>query len=171
MAIPDRQHAHDLARMPKKNQYSSKHVRLDAEHGLPEPEGEQFIVRLVRSRGGNVMECESSAGGNILCLLPAKFSRVVWAQRGDFLIVEPLTSENSQGPGKISANIVHILFPEQVDHLRKIESWPEYFKTVEEPERQARKPAPDVGTVGSREDGLLTKLTRSKHGQINSSRA
>ena len=44
-------------------------------------------VRLVRSRGGNTMECESAEGSVSLYWLPSKFSKVVWAQRGDFLIV------------------------------------------------------------------------------------
>lgn len=135
-----------------KNQYISKHVRVTAEHGFPEPSGDQFIVRLVRSRGGNIMECENSDGTTILCLLPAKFSKVrhfsneksvtfllnelnchiwcqqvVWAQRGDFLIAEPSSVDGGQG--KLSATIVHILFPEQVKHLRTLACWPSSFDT------------------------------------------
>lgn len=48
----------------------------------------------------------------LLCWLPNKFSKVVWAQRGDFLIVSPSAPE--EGETKITATIVHILFPEQV---------------------------------------------------------
>jgi hypothetical protein len=40
---------------PRRNQFASKHVRLTAEQGFPEPEGDEFIVRLTRSRGGNTM--------------------------------------------------------------------------------------------------------------------
>jgi hypothetical protein len=33
------------------------------------------------------MECESADGSVSLYWLPSRFSKVVWAQRGDFLIV------------------------------------------------------------------------------------
>eukprot|EP00288_Rhodomonas_lens_P012976 CAMPEP_0177709548 /NCGR_PEP_ID=MMETSP0484_2-20121128/10862_1 /TAXON_ID=354590 /ORGANISM="Rhodomonas lens, Strain RHODO" /LENGTH=155 /DNA_ID=CAMNT_0019221173 /DNA_START=114 /DNA_END=581 /DNA_ORIENTATION=+ len=71
------------------------------------------------------MECEKSDGTSLLCLLPAKFSKVVWAQRGDYLIVEPTAEEGASG--KVHSTIVHILFPEQVQHLRKLPCWPEGF--------------------------------------------
>ena len=59
-----------------KSQYVSKHVRETAVHGYPEPIGDQFVVKLIRSRGGNVMECENAEGTTLLCILPAKFSKV-----------------------------------------------------------------------------------------------
>ncbi|EKX51291.1 hypothetical protein GUITHDRAFT_85170 [Guillardia theta CCMP2712] len=114
--------------MGKRSQFVSKHVRLTAEHGFPEPKDNEFIVRLVRSRGGNTMECECEDGQTILCWLPAKFSKVVWAQRGDFLIVAPNAKEESS---KVAATISHILFPEQVQHLRKLSCWPAGFDSTE----------------------------------------
>lgn len=39
----------------RRNQFASKHVRLAAEQSYPEPADGEFIVRLVRSRGGNTM--------------------------------------------------------------------------------------------------------------------
>ena len=59
-----------------------------------------------------VQECEGPDGETLLCWLPNKFSKVVWAQRGDFLIVAPQSPD--EGNTKISATISHILFPEQV---------------------------------------------------------
>eukprot|EP00960_Hanusia_phi_P062306 765110-Hanusia_phi.AAC.1 len=70
------------------------------------------------------MECECEDGQSILCWLPAKFSKVVWAQRGDFLIVAPNAKDESS---KVAATIAHILFPEQVQHLRKMPCWPAGF--------------------------------------------
>ena len=54
--------------------------------------------------------------------------KVVWAQRGDFLIAEPSCADGAQG--KLSATIVHILFPEQVKHLRTLSCWPSAFDTL-----------------------------------------
>lgn len=59
-----------------------------------------------------MQECEGPDGETLLCWLPNKFSKVVWAQRGDFLIVAPQSPD--EGNTKISATISHILFPEQV---------------------------------------------------------
>lgn len=39
----------------RRNQFASKHVRLAAEQSFPEPAEGEFIVRLVKSRGGNTM--------------------------------------------------------------------------------------------------------------------
>ena len=60
-----------------------------------------------------------------ICRLPAKFSKVVWAQRGDYLIVEPerTTDEAGGRDSKVTGTIVHILFPEQVAHLKKLSCW------------------------------------------------
>ncbi len=87
-----------------------------------------------------LQECENAEGITLLCWLPNKFSKVVWAQRGDYLIVAPSNEEEESG--KVSATIVHILFPEQVDHLRALPCWPEGFKkeivTKSEEEIEAR---------------------------------
>eukprot|EP00277_Geminigera_cryophila_P041802 CAMPEP_0173114966 /NCGR_PEP_ID=MMETSP1102-20130122/48048_1 /TAXON_ID=49646 /ORGANISM="Geminigera sp., Strain Caron Lab Isolate" /LENGTH=133 /DNA_ID=CAMNT_0014017569 /DNA_START=26 /DNA_END=424 /DNA_ORIENTATION=+ len=116
--------------MGKNRQFLSKHVRNEVGNFV-EPEGEQFLVQLVRSRGGNTMECESSDGSASLYWLPSKFSKVIWAQRGDFLIVEPDNSNSAAEAGgkdsKVTGTIVHILFPDQVAHLRKLPCWPEGF--------------------------------------------
>ncbi len=71
----------------------------------------------------------------------------MWAQRGDFLIAEPSSVDGAQG--KLSATIVHILFPDQVKHLRTLPCWPPAFEiafTRESEERAAsgRKVADDV---------------------------
>jgi hypothetical protein len=71
-----------------KSQYVSKHVRETAVHGFPEPSGDQFVVKLIRSRGGNVMECENAEGTMVLCILPAKFSKVCVASNLPPIIFE-----------------------------------------------------------------------------------
>jgi translation initiation factor IF-1 len=121
--------------MGRRNQYLSKHVRETATQGWPEPKEEEFVVQLVRSRGGNTMECKSADGEELLCWLPQKFSKVVWAQRGDFLIVTP--SADPDHTGKVAHTIVHILFPEQCSHLRKIGKWPDGFSGAEQAPAQS----------------------------------
>ena len=65
--------------MGKNRQFLSKHVRNEV-GSFVEPEGDQFIVQLARSRGGNTMECECPDGSVSLFWLPSKFSKVIWAQ-------------------------------------------------------------------------------------------
>ena len=139
--------------MGKNRQFVSKHVRNEVGSFI-EPEGGQLIVRLVRSRGGNTMECEGADGSVSLFWLPAKFSKNVWAQRGDYLIVEPDSSAGEAGrDSKVTGTIVQILFPEQVAHLRTLPCWPEGFpKDSRKPEGDAaatREAADAVGGVGS----------------------
>ena len=43
------------------------------------------------------MECESADSSVSLFWLPAKFSKVVWAQRGDFLIVGKTAKSSMHG--------------------------------------------------------------------------
>ena len=104
-------------------------------------------MRLVRSRGGNTMECEGPDGSVSLYWLPAKFSKVVWAQRGDYLIVEPEDSSAGEAgrDSKVTGTIVQILFPEQVAHLRKLPCWPGGFpKESKRPEGDAAPAARDA---------------------------
>jgi hypothetical protein len=100
------------------------------------------------------MECEGADGSVSLFWLPAKFSKNVWAQRGDYLIVEPDSSAGEAGrDSKVTGTIVQILFPEQVAHLRTLPCWPEGFpKDSRKPEGDAaatREAADAVGGVGS----------------------
>jgi hypothetical protein len=79
-------------------------------------------------RGGSlIMTPLKGADGSVsLFWLPAKFSKNVWAQRGDYLIVEPDSSAGEAGrDSKVTGTIVQILFPEQVAHLRTLPCWPE----------------------------------------------
>ncbi|KAJ1475000.1 hypothetical protein T484DRAFT_1659183, partial [Baffinella frigidus] len=134
--------------MGRRNQFLSKHVRETATQGWPEPKGEEFVVQLVRSRGGNTMECKLPDGAEVLCWLPSKLNKVVWAQRGDYLIVDP--SSEAEAGGKVTCTIVHILFPEQVGHLRKIGKWPEGFQPSE---TQAQEKQPPANQEGGGEGG------------------
>ena len=94
------------------------------------------------------MECECADGTSSLYWLPSKFSKVVWAQRGDFLIVEPdNTAAEASRDSKITCTIVQILFPEQVAHLRKLPCWPEGFP------KEVRKPQGDMNDVPAQSAG------------------
>jgi hypothetical protein len=136
-----------------------------------------------------VQECEGPDGETLLCWLPNKFSKVVWAQRGDFLIVAPQSPD--EGNTKISATISHILFPEQVlplslsspspppstsssrprpstlnpnhsqaDHLRPMACWPErWAKAADVEDRPAVERDGEDGSGSEGDDDDLFQNT------------
>ncbi|GBG34477.1 S1-like domain-containing protein C146.08c [Hondaea fermentalgiana] len=108
-----------------------KHVETDMLEGLPEPgEGEE-IVRVEALCGGNMLEVLSPDGEKALCLLPAKFRKLVWIKRGNFLIASKsdedyLTATGAKG--RVKYTVVHILFKDQIKHLRQADLWPVSFE-------------------------------------------
>lgn len=110
-----------------------KHVAREVLEEYPELLSDQKIVRISNPRGNNLHEVEGSSGEHFLCSMPTKFRKNVWIKRGDFVIVEPIEEGE-----KVKAEIVHILFSEQIKHLKKIGKWPESFsqdntKLLDEP--------------------------------------
>lgn len=63
-----------------------------------------------------------------LAILPTKFRKLVWLKRNDFVIVrcgeDEDGSENIDSTGSIRYQIEHILYKEQVKHLKKEGFWP-----------------------------------------------
>jgi len=109
---------------------SRKHVTAQALGDFPTPEEDEKIVRVVSIRGSNILEVEYPGGDKVLALMPAKFNKVIWVKRGNYLIVEPFkeqfkTKEAQQS--KLKARIVHILLPDQVKYLQKSSHWPTEF--------------------------------------------
>ncbi len=99
-----------------------KHVSREVLEEYPEPVGDQSVVRIVGPRGNNLHEAESPDGSKFLCSMPTKFRKNVWIKRGDFVIVEPIEEGD-----KVKAEIIHILFAEQVRDLQKRNLWPQEF--------------------------------------------
>lgn len=99
-----------------------KHVTREVLDDFVTPEDKQIIVKIVGSRGNNLHEAETPTGDHFLISMPSKFRKNVWIKRGNFVIVDPIAEGN-----KVCAEIVHILYPEQVKHLKKEGLWPEKF--------------------------------------------
>jgi probable RNA-binding protein EIF1AD len=104
-----------------------KHVAREVLEDYPEPSESQSIVRISGPRGNNLHEAENASGELFLCSMPTKFRKNVWIKRGDFVIVESIEEGE-----KVKAEIIHILFPEQIRHLQKSGKWPTEFLEVQE---------------------------------------
>ncbi|GMI29325.1 hypothetical protein TeGR_g8426 [Tetraparma gracilis] len=114
---------------------------------LPEPDPPStVVVRVSGSRGGNILEIEvpsvpsspavpsapAAPLQSSLALMPTKFNKLIWVKRGDFMIVsgtsEVYETGNGSGEGKVNFLVQHILFPEQVKHLKQVGKWPHEFR-------------------------------------------
>ncbi|CAG8518737.1 5562_t:CDS:2 [Dentiscutata heterogama] len=94
------------------------------------PTETQKIARVLGSRGKNLHEVQYYDGTVTLCILPPKFRSLVWVKRGSYVIIEPLEPDKVK---KIGGEIVHILFPEHVKHLKSEGIWPKEFENQEIP--------------------------------------
>jgi len=80
-----------------------------------------------------VLVADEEDGGpdsSSLAILPTKFRKLIWVKRGDFLIVSGtshdfLTAAGEKG--KVKFMVEHILYKEQVKHLKEAGLWPAAF--------------------------------------------
>lgn len=119
-----------------------KHVMKEMDTDFFDPPApNQWIVRILCSRGNNLHEVESadqipvttttvegsegaetSSIDKFLVSMPTKFRKNVWVKRGDFVIVDPIDEGD-----KVKGEIVRILTPQQIKQFRKDGIWPEKF--------------------------------------------
>jgi probable RNA-binding protein EIF1AD len=108
-----------------------KHVEEGILSGTPEPGPGDMVALVLGSRGGNLIEVRAPDGETMLCLLPARFRKVVWIKRGNYVIATSAGEDfatASGGQGKVKSSVKHILFKDQIKHLREVGLWPEAFK-------------------------------------------
>jgi probable RNA-binding protein EIF1AD len=107
-----------------------KHVEEGILSGTPEPGPGDMVALVLGSRGGNLIEVRAPDGETMLCLLPARFRKVVWIKRGNYVIATSAGEDfatASGGQGKVKSSVKHILFKEQIKHLREVGLWPDAF--------------------------------------------
>lgn len=103
-----------------------KHVAKEVldEFVLPEPH--QRIVQVVAGKGNNLHQVfdpsvQDEEAGKYLASMPTKFRKSVWIKRNDYVIVEPIEEGD-----KVKAEIVRILYKDQVKHIKKEGLWPKF---------------------------------------------
>ncbi|XP_071962611.1 probable RNA-binding protein EIF1AD [Antedon mediterranea] len=105
-----------------------KHVTREVLDEFVLPEDNQQIVKICAGRGNNLHEVVTAGQEKFLASMPNKFRKNVWIKRGDFVIVEPI-----EEGFKVKAEIVRILYPQQVKYIQKEGKWPvEFLKKTEE---------------------------------------
>lgn len=100
-------------------------------YDLPEPTEDERIARVVSTRGGNQFEvCVAGESSSNLAILPTKFHKLVWVKRGDYVLVE-VGQDGKEDESKTSVDggirhmITHILYKDQISHLRSKSLWPD----------------------------------------------
>ncbi|XP_078671671.1 putative RNA-binding protein EIF1AD [Branchiostoma floridae x Branchiostoma belcheri] len=102
-----------------------KHVAREVLEEFVLPEGDQQIVRVVASRGGNLHEVETVNGDHFLASMPTKFRKNIWIKRGDHVIVEPIEEGD-----KVRAEIQFVLYRDQIKYIIEEGAWPQAFEVL-----------------------------------------
>ncbi|XP_041846683.1 probable RNA-binding protein EIF1AD isoform X2 [Melanotaenia boesemani] len=99
-----------------------KHVVKEVLGDFVIPTENQWIVKVIGSRGNNLHEVITAQGETFLVSMPTKFRKNIWIKRGDYVIVDPIEEGE-----KVKAEISFILYKDHVQHLQKQQLWPEGF--------------------------------------------
>jgi len=113
-----------------------KHVTRDVVQNFTLPEDDETIVQVVAGRGNNLHEGRRDTGETFLVSMPTKFRKNVWIKRGDFVVVKPIEEGD-----KVKAEILTILYKEQIKYIKAENQWPVGFEAtkVEEEEEEDQK--------------------------------
>jgi probable RNA-binding protein EIF1AD len=123
-----------------------KHVTDSVLNQFPEPSHGEHIAQVMGSRGGNVLEILVPAAPEDtntihndtsmeLAILPTKFRKLIWVKRGDFIIVggddttkaAPQEQQQPSTKNKVRYMVRHILYKDQISHLKSLKLWPSQF--------------------------------------------
>merc|ERR1711942_29000 len=100
-----------------------KHVTRDVLEDFTLPQEDEIIVKVVAGRGNNLHEVKDHQGESFLVSMPQKFRKNVWIKRGDFVVVKPIEEGD-----KVKAEIVTILYKEQIKNIKSENLWPPGFQ-------------------------------------------
>lgn len=145
-----------MAGAGRRSQYR-KHLTDAVLNDLPEPSENEWIARVIATRGGNQFDIQTPVVKS-LAILPQKFHKVVWVKRNDFVIVEGGGGDKDDEKSGIRFIINHILYKEQIKHLRSKNLWPKEFDSVNEEDHELDEDGGDDGEDEKEEetvDGIV----------------
>ncbi|KAJ3226947.1 putative RNA-binding protein eif1ad [Clydaea vesicula] len=103
--------------------YKKAHKKKQTEEEFPLPTPTQLIAKVTEIRGGNLFLTKTENDTESLTSLPTKYNKLLWVKKNNYLIIEP----NTEKTNKIDSEIVHVLFREQIKHIKKCNKWPIVF--------------------------------------------
>jgi probable RNA-binding protein EIF1AD len=108
-----------------------KHLTDSVLNDLPEPKDDERIAKVVSTRGLNQFDILVASNDSVvedrtpqLAILPTKFHKLVWVKRNDYVIVQTGDDASKDDDGGIRFIISHILYKDQVKHLKSENLWP-----------------------------------------------
>merc|ERR1712154_344457 len=104
-----------------------KHVMAEVHDEFELPKETESIVRIVGGKGNNLHMVEDASRDQFLVSMPRKFRRSVWVKRGDFVVVQPIEEGD-----KVKAEIVRVLYKEQIKYIKEEGKWPKGFSGVDD---------------------------------------
>jgi len=113
-----------------------KHVTKEVLDEFRLPKSNEKVVQVLAGRGNNLHEVYDPSlqdpkgldpgvvpdTNRYLVSMPTKFRKNVWIKRGDFVVVEPIAEGD-----KVKAEIVQILYKEQIKYIKEQGLWPSDF--------------------------------------------
>ncbi|CAI7856250.1 unnamed protein product [Closterium sp. NIES-54] len=71
---------------------------------------------------------EDGKGTAMLCMLPAKFHRMLWLKRGSFVVADVSSADEvDKAGGRVRGSITAVLFDHHIKELVASNQWPEAF--------------------------------------------
>jgi len=118
-----------------------KHVTRDVVQNFTLPQDDESIVQVVAGRGNNLHEVKTQTGETFLVSMPTKFRKNVWIKRGDFVVVKPIEEGD-----KVKAEILTILYKEQIKYIKAENQWPEGFESKIEAQEEGVEEEKEKGS-------------------------
>jgi len=118
-----------------------KHVTRDVVQNFTLPQDDESIVQVVAGRGNNLHEVKTQTGETFLVSMPTKFRKNVWIKRGDFVVVKPIEEGD-----KVKAEILTILYKEQIKYIKAENQWPEGFESKIEDQEEGVEEVKEKGS-------------------------
>lgn len=149
-----------------------KNVETDVLDSLPEPADGEEVVRIVCSRGGNLLEVEAADLSRALCRLPQRYRKVVWVKRGMLLIVKSCSEDFKTAGGengKVKYVVSHVVFTsEQTKHLRSLGVLPACFDEQKE-DAKVDDPMSSEGNLNRRRYSTSSSSSSDSDGHVETS--
>ncbi|KAI8593172.1 hypothetical protein BDZ88DRAFT_405734 [Geranomyces variabilis] len=145
-----------------------QHTSQEALESLPLPTPATPVARVIDNRGGGnydvliASNSDPAATETLIVSLPAKFRKLIWVKKGNFVIIQ-LADETSAG-GKVGGEILNVLFPDQIKHIKSKGLWPEQFATslsaTATPPAETDKGSADAESDSDNDDDLFVNSNR-----------
>merc|ERR1712147_409123 len=144
-----------------------KHVTRDVVQNFTLPQDDESIVQVVAGRGNNLHEVKTQTGETFLVSMPTKFRKNVWIKRGDFVVVKPIEEGD-----KVKAEILTILYKEQIKYIKAENQWPVGFESkIEDREEgvEEKEKGSDEEEDGEDDSDLFQNTNRPIYSESESS--